>query len=391
MKRIFFLLYSMGVGGVEKALLGLLSIIPLDKYEVHVGLINKEGGFLNLLPKEVKIHEINCYKKYWQLLNGTPLRAIRELLKKRLFKDALEFPFLYLWLYILHKNAFNQYGLYKFLLKNEPTFPCLFDLAVSFAGPSRMIDYYICEKVKATRKCSWIHFDVSKINIDKEMIIQLYKQFDRIFIVSETGKEIFDKAFPQFTDKTMLFHNVVLQEQILGMADNAPTFTDYFDGQRILTVGRLSEEKGQRVAIDALNILLNKGHKVKWYFVGDGDDRDCCEQLAAEYGISDKVEFLGLQTNPYGYMRDCDVYVQPSRHEGFCITLAEALCFGNPIVATNFTGAPEQLRNRENGIVVGMSSEEIAIGVISGLEMGLVEANTLSCDDDLSRLLDLLE
>ena len=88
MKRIFFLLYSMGVGGVEKALLGLLSIMPLDKYEVHVGLINKEGGFLDLLPKEVKIHEINCYKKYWQLLNGTPFCAIKELLKKRLFKDA---------------------------------------------------------------------------------------------------------------------------------------------------------------------------------------------------------------------------------------------------------------------------------------------------------------
>ena len=189
----------------------------------------------------------------------------------------------------------------------------------------------------------------------------------------------------------MLFHNVVLQEQILGMADTAPTFDDYFDGKRILTVGRLSEEKGQRVAIDALNILLNKGYKVKWYFVGDGNDRDCCEQLAAEYGIIDKVEFLGLQTNPYGYMRDCDVYVQPSRHEGFCITLAEALCFGNPIVATNFTGADEQLRNRENGIVVGMSSDEIAIGVKSGLEMGNVEVNTMSCDDDLSRLLDLLE
>ena len=381
----------MRVGGVEKALLGLLSIIPLDKYEVHVGLINKEGGFLDLLPKEVKIHEINCYKKYWQLLNGTPFCAIKELLKKRLFKDALEFPFLYLWLYILHKNACNQYGLYKFLLKNEPTFPCSFDLAVSFAGSSRMIDYYICEKVKATRKCSWIHFDVSKINIDKEMIIQLYKQFDRIFIVSETGKEIFDKVFPQFTDKTMLFHNVVMQEQILGMADTAPTFDDYFDGKRILTVGRLSEEKGQRVAIDALNILLNKGYKVKWYFVGDGNDRDCCEQLAAEYGISDKVEFLGLQTNPYGYMRDCDVYVQPSRHEGFCITLAEALCFGNPIVATNFTGAQEQLQNRQNGVVVGMSARDISDGVIRAMEMELEDGFQERSINDLSKLLELIK
>ena len=70
-----------------------------------------------------------------------------------------------------------------------------------------------------------------------------------------------------------------------------------------------------------------------------------------------------MKINPYAYMRDCDVYMQPSRHEGFCLTLAEALCFGNPIVATDFTGAREQLIDRENGFVVGMSAEEITEGV----------------------------
>ena len=62
-------------------------------------------------------------------------------------------------------------------------------------------------------------------------------------------------------------------------------------------------------------------------------------------------------------MRDCDIYVQPSRHEGFCITLAEALCFGQPIVATDFTGAAEQLKHRINSRVVGMDAEELAVGI----------------------------
>ena len=354
----------MNVGGVERALLGLLSIIPLDQYEVHVGLLRKEGDFIDYLPKEVIVHEINCYEKNWELIQNPPILGIKGLLRQGNLIEA----FVQLLIYIQYKIVPDRYWFYKYIVRKEPSLPYVFDLAVSFAGPSSMIDYYVCEKVVAKKKCGWIHFDVSKINIDKRVIERLYKRFEKIFVVSETGKEIFDKLFPQFTDKTTLFHNVVSQKQIVGMAQNGPTFNDNFDGKRILTVGRISEEKGQRVAIDALKILLNKGHKVKWYFVGEGSDRDCCELLAAEYGIRDKVVFLGLQTNPYGYMRDCDVYVQPSRHEGFCITLAEALCFGNPIVATNFTGAEEQLRFRKNGIITAMSSEDIVSGVLSAFE-----------------------
>jgi glycosyltransferase involved in cell wall biosynthesis len=88
-----------------------------------------------------------------------------------------------------------------------------------------------------------------------------------------------------------------------------------------------------------------------------------CKMAAEELGVLDHVFFLGTKTNPYAYMRDCDVYVQPSRHEGFCITLAEALCFDNPIVSTDFTGAKEQLVNRKNSIVVGMEPENIAYGI----------------------------
>jgi len=125
-------------------------------------------------------------------------------------------------------------------------FPEEYDLAVSFAGPSQMMDFYICEKVKAKRRCGWIHFDVSKFGIDKGLTSQLYKKYDKIFIVSETGKKIFDRLFPQFANKTEVFHNVVSFEQVVSMAESGPTFDDSFTGKRILTVGRISEEKGQR-------------------------------------------------------------------------------------------------------------------------------------------------
>lgn len=380
MKKIFFLVHSMNVGGVEKALLGLLSILPLSEWEVHVGLIHKKGGFMSMLPKEVKVHEIDCYAKHWRLINDPPLLNIKQMIKSGNLVDA----FVHTLLFIQFKITRNRYWFYKFILRKESMFPEEYDLAISFAGPSQMMDYYICEKVKAKKKCGWIHFDVSKFGIDKGMTAQLYKKYDKIFIVSETGKEIFDQMFPRLANKTEVFHNVVSPEQVLGMAETGPTFDDSFIGKRILTVGRISEEKGQRVAINALKILIDKGHRVKWYFVGDGKDLPYCRSLSEKLGISDHVIFLGTQTNPYGYMKDSDIYMQPSRHEGFCITLAEALCFGHPIIATDFTGAREQLLHRDNSIVTGMTAEEM----VEGLE-GILINNCQECQAQNTRSYDL--
>ena len=63
-------------------------------------------------------------------------------------------------------------------------------------------------------------------------------------------------------------------------------------------------------------------------------------------------------------MKDCDLYVQPSRHEGFCISLAEALCFDVPIVATPFTGAKEQLEGRPGTRVVGVNADTLSRGIL---------------------------
>ena len=240
-----------------------------------------------------------------------------------------------------------------------------YDVAVAFAGPSQMIDYYIYNKVRAKEKYGWIHFDISKFGIDAGMTAKIYKTYKKIFVVSEEARQIFINRFPQFADKTEVKYNVVPKDQISKMAETGPTFTDDYHGCRILTVGRISKEKGQRLAIEALEILRKKNHDVRWYFVGEGTDLDYCKKLVAEQGLSDDAVFLGLQTNPYGYMRDCDLYVQPSLHEGFCITLAEALCFDHPIVTTNFTGAKEQLKGQPQYFITkNMTAEDLALTIV---------------------------
>jgi glycosyltransferase involved in cell wall biosynthesis len=346
----------MNVGGVERALLGVLSSLPSDHYEVHLGLVHKKGALLGSVPVNVKIHELVRYQNYWRLFNDPPIRSIKALLKERHLWEA----FVHLLLFAHFKFTGSRYLFYRYMLSNEPIQLGHFDVAVAFAGPSQMIDYYICEKVDAAEKWGWIHFDVSKIGIDRGMTRRLYRKYDKIYIVSQEAKDVFDKMFPEFKDKTEVRYNGVPRKHIMEIATQGPTFSDDYQGYRILTVGRLSEEKGQRLAIDALYLLKKKRNNVRWYFVGEGKDMDYCKVYADDLGLSDDIVFLGLQANPYGYMRDCDVYVQPSRHEGFCIALAEALCFNKPIVATCFSGAREQLGGKADAWIAEIDPESLA-------------------------------
>lgn len=385
-KKIFFLLYSMNVGGVEKSLVNLLSVLPREKYDIHVGLVHQEGGLLPYLPSDVTIHHISDIQEHWDELKNPPLQTIRTYIQTgRVIKAPLA-----LIVYLVCKIQGSFMGWTKYILKDTKGLEEIFDLVVAYAGPSSDIDYYICHKIQAKKKIGWIHFDISKFGIDRKMVRQLYGQYERIFVVSETGSQIFGQTFPQFKDKTEVFHNIVSPLQIRELATTGESFQDDYKGIRILTVGRISQEKGQFVAIQALQFLKDKGYHVRWYLIGEGSDLERCRNEVDRLEISEDVVFLGTKTNPYAYMRDCDIYMQPSRHEGFCITLAEALCFGNPIVATDFTGAREQLKERENGFVDGMSAKDIAEGIEKALNASQISiVHDVECTD-INKLLSLL-
>ena len=74
--------------------------------------------------------------------------------------------------------------------------------------------------------------------------------------------------------------------------------------------------------------------------------------MIEQYHVEDRVSLVGQRLNPFPFFKACDIYVQPSRYEGYCLTVAEARVFNKPIVATDFNGAREQLKNGESGIIV---------------------------------------
>ncbi|OKL36564.1 glycosyltransferase [Domibacillus mangrovi] len=355
MKKILFMVSSMNIGGVEKSLLSLLSVIPKEKYEITLLLLEKKGGFLRHVPEWITVEEAAWFKKVKPIIIQPPQKTISDYIKN---KEFLKVP-TFITSYILSKKLKDRYMYYNQVFKDIPNDLNAYDVAIAYQGPTDIIDFYIANKVTAKKKVSWVHFDVSKHQINQKLYQKMHKRFDKVFTVSEEAKKRLIEKIPNDETKTEIFLNVISSDLVNKMALEPVEFDHNFKGKKIVTVGRLSKEKGQDMAIKVLSKLLKNGCNVRWYCIGDGKDREEYEQLIEQFGLKDDFILLGSKENPYPYIANADIYVQTSRHEGFCLTLAEARCLRKPIVTTNFTGAYEQLTNGHDGLIVNFDEKDL--------------------------------
>lgn len=383
MEKILFMAINMNVGGMEKALLNMIDEIPRNKYEISILMLEEYGGFLDCIPKDVNVEYLKDYKEIKKELNNPPRQVSREYLKNGKTVRGINI----LTLHFITKILQDRSLYFKYILKHYPKRSEKYDIAIAYAGPNDFISYYILNKVNADKKIQWIHFDVTKIGFNRKFCEKTYSKFDKIFTVSEEAKNKLDKIIPTLKNKTSVLYNEISLNRIIKLADNGKGFEDNYDGIRILTVGRLSREKGQDLTIKALYLLKQAGYNVRWYCIGDGPFRLECEELISKYNLENDYILLGMKKNPYSYMKDCDIYVQPSRHEGYCITLAEAKCFCKPIISTNFVGSREQIIDGKTGLITNINHDEIYLGLrklidnkelMNSLSEGLKKENTMS-------------
>ena len=355
MKKILFMCINMNIGGTEKALLTMLNEMDRRKYDITLFMLEEHGGFLNQIPDGIKVMYLKEYKTLKKFINNPPQLVAKELIKNRKVISGLSV----LFVYIISKLMKDISIYYKYILSNVDTLNEEYDIAIAYAGPMDFISYFVINKIKSKKRVQWIHFDITKIGFNVNFAKKIYDKFDKVFVVSNEGKDKLINFLPSLKDKTEVFFNIISCKMIEKMSYEGEGFSDDFDGTRILTVGRLSKEKGQDLIIPVLKKLKKNGYKVRWYCIGDGPAKKEYEKLVDKLNIKDDFIFLGSKLNPYTYMKECDIYVQPSKHEGYCITLGEARCFNNPIVTTNFTGANEQIVNENTGLVCEISEEGI--------------------------------
>lgn len=205
MKKILFVVKNMNIGGVEKSLISLLNTISKDEYQVDVLLLENSGGFLNQIPSWVNIIIFDDYENIKDSVNLPPLNVIKTKFKSGNIKQSLQLAFSY----ALSKLFKNSKYYYHQVFNNIKKLDTKYDIAVAYSSIINYLTWIVCYHINATKKIGWIHFDISKLNYDKNLFLTLHNQMDKIYVVSEEALEIFCRTFPQLKSKCEVKYNVI--------------------------------------------------------------------------------------------------------------------------------------------------------------------------------------
>lgn len=368
-KRIFIAIHYMELGGAEISLIGLLQAMDYTKYDVDLFVYSHRGELMQYIPKEVNLlPEIPAYTQIE--------RPMKEVAKDGYWRIV--------WARLLAKWKYRHYvkrthphegsAIFQYVdsevVKVLPSLHHLgtYDLAISFLTPHSIV----LKKVKAKKKAAWIHTDYSFIDVDVAKELPVWSGYDHIVSISDHVTKAFLKRFPSLKDKITIIHNILSPAFVRQRADEMAPEEVALEMPReegvinLLSVGRFCYAKNYDNVPDIcqkINYQLYTLHsklKVRWYLIGYGGDEALIRQRIVEAGMEKDVIILGKKSNPYPYMKSCDIYVQPSRYEGNSVTVREAQILGKPVVVTNYATAPSQVCDGRDGIIVPLENEQCA-------------------------------
>ena len=358
--KIAFFINFLRIGGIEKALLNLVKKLPKDKFDITIYVGIKDGGYLEEMSKFANIKQIpNFEEKLAYDFRGTAKKYIKK------------FEFIKLAKFILQKIKIKSQKIKtNFLTLSLKNLDDEYDVAVAYQVPISAITLYVAEKVKANKKILWSHCDIASVG-KQELYdyIKYMKKFDYIVSVSEDTNQHMKDIVPTIADKCIYLDNVIDEDAIKGLSNIDICDMNKKDEEvSILTVARLADGKGYDLAIDVTEKLISNGHKIKWFAIGEGEERKKLEQKIEEKKLKNYFILLGERKNPYPYFKKCDIYVQPSTYEGVCIARLEAKILNKPIITTNTGGTDKYFKNKVNAIITEYNVEEIYNAIIFLME-----------------------
>ena len=368
-KRIFISMHYMELGGAEISLIGLLQAMDYTRYEVDLFLHAHRGELMQFIPTEVNVlpeikeyAHIECPMKQalldgcWGVLYGR-LNA-KWLAKKYLRKKVV---------------SISAAGLQYVADCVSPYLPSLYhlgeyDLAISYLNPHN----YVLDKVKAKKKICWIHTDYSHIDINVKQELPIWSAYDHIMSISPDATKTFLQVFPKLQDKIVEMENILSpafvqqRAEMISQEDVEREIPHEQNVIRLLSVGRFCEAKNYDNVPDICKrinsqfSILNSQLRVKWFLIGYGGDEELIRQKIEEAGMQGHVIIIGKRSNPYPYMKACDIYVQPSRYEGKSVTVREAQMLYKPVAVTNYPTATSQIKNGVDGVIIPLDNEGCA-------------------------------
>ena len=342
-RKIAFFIDALGWGGAEKSLIAQLRRMDLSDTSVDLFMLDNAvvlDDIRKALPEQVRLHNLqltdnrlllrSCQICYSLMIRILPRLGVRKHLAE-LFWRAM-------------KHAYTRI---------EETY----DIAVSYQ--QGFMTYYVAEKVRADRKIAWINSQLSGHGHDKKFSRKFYDRYDHVVAVcEELRKMLGESGYVDPARLTSIYD--IIDERSIKDKSAEPCNIDHSRGTVIVTVARLAPEKNLQLAIEAAAIMRDRSMDFIWYIIGEGDDAGILREIISRLDLTDRVILTGSKTNPYCFMKAADIYVQTSRNEGYCLTIAEARILGRPVVSTNFPMVYDQIRDGWNGLIADMTPEDVA-------------------------------
>ena len=316
MIKILHLIDQYKVGGPGKTIINTAKYIDRNIFRLHIATFRPDGNDTEL-SQEIKRCGIDylsledlkgiSWKNLWSLLNYINVNNIS--------------------IYHSHGYKADVYGILLHLLKN--------DLII------------------ITTHHGWIRNTLTQVIVGKITLKSSFL-FAHTIIVSDEMKRHLSKYVLR-NMKYSVIHNAIRMEDycINGIREEQRQLMNIKKNEIVLlSVGRLSKEKGCLNLLDAF-IKINQNNKnIKLVYVGDGPLVAYLEKQIKKFNVSDNVLLMGHNQRVQPYYEAADIFISPSDSEGLSNVILEAMAYSIPVVATNVGGNPEIIKHQVNGILV---------------------------------------
>mgnify|MGYP001852482304 CR=1 FL=1 len=361
-KKILFVTKALWIGGIESALINLLNSLDYNKYNVALLITKAELDLVERIHPKCKLLVVdrdatltfNKSYKFGKLFHLTETTD-----------HPSKFHQLMIWTIPIIKWIEN--GLYIYYVKSFFK-EQYYDTVIIY---NDAVAELAIKAIKADKYLMFYHHGEMRHAYHDKIA---YKKCKNIIAVSNNLAEKLKKFVPKYSYKIIAIHNFINADQVIEKGKLS--CDDIFDCTKynIVSVGRLSFEKGMDIAVATCKELVDRGFtNIRWWIIGDGPEMQNIKKQVFSYHMEDYISLVGMKKNPYPYIKQADLYVQPSRVEAFGLTIKEAMILKKNIVATNTDGAKEILKNKE--LLCNADYQSLSNEIEKHITYGSIEIN----------------
>lgn len=334
-KKYLFIDGQLNSGGAERVLIDILRNFDYEHNEVTLLQVNAGGALLDEVPQEANV--VSAWPGY-----------------TRGYSLAYRCSHWVGWDYPLrHRLLQTINGLH-------------YDVAISFLEGMPLKMHAMITEV-AERNYSWVHCDLYKDRYEVNQFrkgeeIRAYNKMDGVVCVASDTAKAFQRRFSDCTSNVKVIYNPIDVSKVLRLSEelgvrNEVSLHPY--NFTIAVCGRLTAPKKLDRVMRLASKIKYDGLRINILLIGDGDLKDELGKLREELGVTDIVEFLGFQRNPFPHVKAADMLLSTSGYEGFSLVICEAMALGVPVVATKTAGPMEILDNDKYGLLCDHDDESI--------------------------------